>query len=93
VQEPQIKLLFVNRFVNRTLRDSTRRGRRSRLDQNGRRASAEVNIQVPGLGVAVGDRGYVLAAGGVLPGKLSVVSGMISGRDRCAAGGAARGSA
>ena len=28
----------------------------------------QVNIQAPGLGVAVGDRGYVLAAGGVLPG-------------------------
>ena len=63
----------------------------------GTRASTPANeteqIQAPGLGVAVGDRGYVLAAGGVLPGWLSVVSGMISGRDRCAAGGAARGSA
>ena len=55
--------------------------------------SPAVNIQAPGLGVAVGDRGYVLAAGGVLPGWLSVVSGMIWGRDRCAAGGAAPGSA
>ena len=63
-----------------------------RRDQR-RTAGRDVNIQVSGLGVAVGDRGYVLAAGGVLPGKLSVVSGMISGRDRCAAGGAARGSA
>ena len=28
-----------------------------------------VNIQVPGLGVAVGDHGYALAAGGVSPGS------------------------
>ena len=34
--------------------------------------------------------GYVLAAGVVLPWWLSVVSGMIPGCDRCAAGGAAR---
>jgi hypothetical protein len=40
-----------------------------------------VNIQAPGLGVAVGDRGYVLVAGGVLPGWVIVVSGMISGCD------------
>ena len=33
-----------------------------------RNEAGRVNIQAPGLGVAVGDRGYVLAAGGVLPG-------------------------
>jgi hypothetical protein len=37
--------------------------------------------------------GCALAAGAVLPWWLSVVSAMITGCDRCAAGGAARGSA
>src|SRR2546423_15711565 len=48
-----------------------------------------VNIQALGLGVAVGDRGYVLAAGGVLPGRLCVALGRCPGRDRWGGGGGA----
>ena len=56
------------------------------LRERGRRG---VNVQVLGLAAAVRDDGYVLAAGVVLPWWLSVVSGMIRGCDRCAAGGSA----
>ena len=40
----------------------------------------------PWVDVAAGDRGYVSASGAVLPWWLCVVSGMIAGCDRCAAG-------
>jgi hypothetical protein len=54
----------------------------------------KVNIQALGLGVAVSNRGLRPAPGVGLPWRVSVVSGMIAGCDRCAAGGAAvRGSA
>jgi hypothetical protein len=53
-----------------------------------------VNIQVLGLGVAVSNRGLRPAPGVGLPWRVSLVSGMMAGCDRCAAGGAAvRGSA
>jgi hypothetical protein len=47
----------------------------------------------PGLGVAVSNRGLRSSVGRGVAGWVSVVSGMIAGCDRCAAGGAVRRSA
>src|ERR1017187_2111795 len=47
----------------------------------------------PGLVLRCVIAGYVLAAGGVLPWRLSVVSGMIAGCDRFAAAGGSAGRA
>ena len=53
----------------------------------------KVNIQAPGLGVAASDRELRFSVGFGVAVVAGVVSGMIEGCDRCAAGGAVRGSA